>query len=209
VKTYPIMLNLQGRSAVVVGGGHVGIRKARALAEAGAKVTLLTEAASTSCDCPPAVQVRPGPYEARLLAGADIVMACTADRATNARIAADARQAGALVNVADQSEDCDFFLPAVSRDGPVVIAVGTNGTSPALAMRLRDELAEALPEKIGRFATLLGRIRKTAKARVADEHARGDLMRRLSEKQTYDLFIAHGEKSVLELADQLIAAIES
>lgn len=210
MKTYPIMLNLEGRQAVVVGGGTVGMRKAKALAAAGAEVTLVTgHEPSAIVEEVKGVVVFPNSYAPELLSSAHVVMACTDDPETNSRVASDARRAGALVNVADQPSDCDFILPAVYREGPITIAVGTNGMSPSLAGRLRDILAESLPEEVGQFTELIGRIRQRIQDQISDAHVRGNLMKRLATKETHDLFRTGGDVPVLELAEKLIAATKS
>jgi glutamyl-tRNA reductase len=222
MKTFPIMLSGSGLRAVVVGGGHVGLRKARALLRAGAAVTMIDAgrpgeglpsrraAGQTSRSVADsmaatvakargngeALRVLRRAYEPSMLAGARLVLACTNDRDANRRIAADARAAGALVNVADQPDDCDFFLPAVVADGNVVIAVGTGGLSPALAASLKRGVAAALPKGTGRFAALLARMRRELKAAVPDAPRRMAILRRLAREDVYEEFLAGGAKAV-------------
>jgi len=203
MKTYPIMLKLAGRRAVVVGGGQVGLRRARRLAEAGAEVTLVAE--EVTADAQPAgLTVLRQPYRRELLTGAFLVLACTDDRAVNSRIAADARAAGALVNVADQPGDCDFFLPATLRDGDVVVAVGTGGLAPALAMELRDRLAAAMPKRSGEFAEALAGLRSSAHARLHDPKLRAEIMRELSGPSAHEAFLAGGHRALREKMERMI-----
>ena len=75
------------------------------------------------------------------LEGHQLVMTATDDPAVNALVATQARARGTWVNSADDPENCSFILPAVTRRGPVVVAVGTDGASPALARHLRDRIA--------------------------------------------------------------------
>ena len=105
--TFPIMLNIRDRQAVVVGGGPVGVRKVRSLLEAGAKVRLVARRTNPQVQQlqQVGVDLRIEDYRPQLLEGALLVFACTDDRDLNALIARDARQAGALVNAADQPED--------------------------------------------------------------------------------------------------------
>ncbi len=218
VKTYPIMLDIRGRRAVVVGAGSVGLRKVRSLAEAGAEVRLITgtdapegsgkEGGGQTGDGELAgAEIVHQEYRPELLEGAFVVFACTGEAELNRRIAADARKAGALVNVANRPEDCDFFLPAIFRDGDVVVAVGTGATAPALAGQLRDRLAAATPERIGEFAALLGRVRDKLKQDLEHIEHRTRIMKRLSEQAALELFLAGGEKAILDLVDELTEAI--
>jgi len=208
--TYPIMLDVRNRPAVVVGAGAVGRRKARELASAGARVTLV-DPGIFARDDPKlrGVRLARETYAAPCLDGAFLVFACTDDRELNERIAADARAAGALVNAADQPDNCDFFAPAVLRDGHVVVAIGTGGGSPALAGMLKHRLNAALPENAGRFAELLGKLKTEIKADVADARRRGDIFRKLVCDETLRAFDADGERAVRQRLRKILDDAEA
>jgi len=209
MKTYPIMLDVRRKLAVVIGAGGVGRRKVRSLRAAGADVTLVDPEMPDGLDLQGA-ELLTEPYDPAQLEGAYIVFACTDDRELNSRIAADARHAGAIVNVADQNEDCDFFAPATIGDGDVVVAIGTGGASPALAAFLKDRLRGALPEQIGQFADLLATLRGELKDLLDDTVARGEILRQLVSDETIEAFAAEGPAAVrLKLADILEAAQET
>lgn len=209
MKTFPIMLDLSGRLAVVVGGGGVGLRKVQALLEAGARVRLVAAAIQEGLPASDSLEVRRQPYSAGLLAGARLVFACTDDRALNARIAADARAIGALVNAADQPPDCDFYMASVFRAGEVMVAVGSGGSAPGLAAFLSRRLAESLPPRVDEFAALLARIRDEAKTAVGDAHARMAIMKEVSGSAGYELFIAGGEGAVRKRFAELVSQAEN
>jgi precorrin-2 dehydrogenase/sirohydrochlorin ferrochelatase len=203
MKTFPIMLRLDGRLAVVVGGGPVGLRKARSLREAGARVRVVAPQIAGEGDLD-GIELLREEYAPRHLKGSTLVMACTDEAAVNRRIAQDARAAGALVNAADQPEDCDFYLPATVNEGSIVVAVGTGGDSPALARRLKEAVSAALPPRIGEFAGALSRLREELKDRIPDSPARGEIMKRLSGEETYRLFLRGGEEAVRQELDKLL-----
>ena len=203
MRTYPIMLDLRGRATVVVGGGAVGLRRATSLHRAGARVTLVTKDAARKA--PPAdVRVLRGAYCPEQIAGAFLVLACTDDNALNASIARDARDIGALVNVADQPEDCDFFLPAVLSDGDVVVAIGTGGASPGLAADLKRQIAAVVPQRVGRFAAALAEIRKELKSLVPDTASRAKIMKLLSSETAYEEFLAAGPPALKATLQELL-----
>jgi precorrin-2 dehydrogenase / sirohydrochlorin ferrochelatase len=149
---YPVNLVLTGRPCLVVGGGAVAARKVAGLLDAGAHVTVVAprirpeiRALGATCE--------ERPYRSEDLAGMWLVMAATDDPAVNADVHADGQAARVWVNAADDPPACSFTLPAVVRQGPVMVAVSTSGYSPALALWLRDHVAAELgPE----FSVLAG-----------------------------------------------------
>ncbi len=202
MKTYPIMLDVNGRTAAVVGSGPVGLRKARSLAEAGADVRLITLADQPSEPLPPVTIIKEA-YRRELLEGAMLVFACTDDRALNARVAADARSMGALVNVADQPDDCDFFAPATVSRGDVVVAVGTGGSAPALAARIKQQIDQTLPERLAEFAAALADIRCELKAGDTPSKRRCQIMAELAGSESYQVFRDQGPNALKERLKEL------
>lgn len=207
MRTYPIMLDVKGRLAVVVGGGQVGLRKVRRLLDAGAKVRLVDPDLQEQGQPQDAtddnavlnhsnLEIIRWPYDIKLLDGAFLVFACTSDRSVNSEIAADARKLGILVNVADQPQDCDFFAPAVFETGNIQVAVGTGGDCPGLASMLRQMIADAMPERIEQFASALTEIREQLKAKIPDQARRAEVIRRLACREVYDEFVSGGINAV-------------
>lgn len=145
---YPITLTQMARTrAVVIGGGPVGERKTAGLLAVGATVSLI------SPDATPRLQQWAAEgrivwkrrlYQPGDLTGAGLVFAATNQRQVNAQVAIDARELGALCNVADNPAEGDFHLPAVHRQPGLVVAVSTSGKNPSQARRIRDRIAEWL-----------------------------------------------------------------
>jgi siroheme synthase-like protein len=160
---YPVLLELAGRRAVVIGEFAVEAGKVEGLLAAGAEVTVVAkgpEAALDRLEGDPRVVVRRrgygGPDD---LAGAAVCVASAAQPAVRDAIAADARAAGVLVNVMDDVPNCDFAAPAIVRRGDLVIAIGTGGRAPALASRLRAELADRFGPEWTELLDVVGRVR--------------------------------------------------
>jgi len=186
---------------VVVGGGAIGARKARALQEAGAAVRWVSP--TPPAEEIPDVEVLSEAYRPEHLAGAVIVFACTNDPAQNARIVSDARLAGSLSCAVDQPDEGDFYSPAVVRDGEVVVAVGTGGQAPSLARRLAGKLSEALPESIGDFAACLATIRDELQTRKLPPARRGAILRALAEEESYRVFLEAGAEALRRRVNEL------
>lgn len=116
-------------------------RKATSLVECGARVRVVADWVGPEVR---ALQVdwEERPYRRGEAARYWLVATATDHPEVNQEVAADAEEAGVLVNAADDPERCSYFLPAVARQGAVAVAVSTDGASPALARWLRDRVAE-------------------------------------------------------------------
>ena len=94
-------------------------------------------------------------YESRDVDGAVVVVAATGDPTVDDVVYADAKRAGALVNVADVPHQCDFYNGSIVRRGLVAACIGTAGASPSLAVALRRRVEAAIPEGTDQIANAL------------------------------------------------------
>jgi siroheme synthase-like protein len=163
---HPVLLRLAGRRVVVIGAGAVAERKLQALLDSRARVSVvspLTSARVEAWAAAGAIELRRRSYRPGDLAGACLAYVATDDPAASRQAWGEAQERGVWINVADQPGLCDFFAPAVVRQGDLTIAVSTNGASPALARRVRERLegefgpayAQALAVLRGERARLL------------------------------------------------------
>ena len=170
---YMACLDLAGRRCVVVGGGTVGYEKAAGLLACGAAVTVVSPELDPSFALLE-VDWRRRRYRRGDLRGAFLVIAATSERPVNERVSRDAEARGMLCNVADVPELCNFILPAVHREGPIAIAVSTGGASPALAKRLRSQIAELVSPAHAELAEELRALRPEVKERFPTYTQRRD-----------------------------------
>jgi siroheme synthase-like protein len=161
---YPVLLRLDGRDCLVVGGGRVATRKVEGLLGAGAAVTVVApelDPALSQLVERGVVSGHRRPYESGEAAGYRLVITATGVVDVDAQVFADAEAAGVWVNAADDPEHCTAVLPAVSRQGPIVAAFSTSGRSPALATWLRRRYdAELGPEHLVLLDLLVERRRQ-------------------------------------------------
>jgi siroheme synthase-like protein len=143
---YMACLDLEGRNCLVVGGGSVGLEKAKGLLDTGAIVTVVAPQIEPELQLLP-VRWRRARYQPSDLDGNFLVIAATSVNSLNRRIYLDAEARSMLCNVVDTPEICSFILPAVYRRDPIAIAVSTGGASPALAKRLRDDLGDQIADE--------------------------------------------------------------
>ena len=139
---FPINLNLEGRSCLVVGAGRIGLRKTEQLLAAGARVTVVApEVVGDFAGLPVTVHQRA--FELTDLDGQRLVITATGNRELDQLIYDTCEERGIWINSADDPERCAFTLPAVVRRGDLMVTVSTGGNSPALSSWMRQKL-EAL-----------------------------------------------------------------
>jgi len=163
---YPMFLNISGKRCVVVGGGHIALRKVRALLEHGANVEVISPD-----PCPELnklvesgeVKVLRRRYQAGDLQGALIAIAATDNSDVNQQVVKEARGKAVLVNVADDPESSDFIVPSYVRRGDMTIAVSTAGRSPALARKIRTRLEKEFGDEYASLVRLIGEVRAEVK----------------------------------------------
>lgn len=140
---FPMFVDLHGKKAVVIGGGKIGLRRAKVLLDFGAAVTVIAPALSQPL---PEAKYLARCYQPGDLAGAFLAVAATNDRAVNKAVVREANTLGIPVNTADCPEECDFFFPAVCVGNHLVAGVTGDGTdhhkTAEAARRIRDVLED-------------------------------------------------------------------
>jgi siroheme synthase-like protein len=192
---YIACLKLSGRRCLVVGGGDIGLEKVEGLLACDGDVTMvapdaveplqaLAEEGSIAWDR--------RAYDPSMLEGTFMVIAATNDSEVNIGIYEDAERRAMLVNVVDVPPLCNFILPAIIRTGPLAIAISTAGASPALAKRIRNEIADEYGEPYAKLAIMLNEVRGWAKGTLPT----------YQDRKAFFESIVNGEPDPIELLRQ-------
>jgi len=163
---YPIYIDIEDRSVLIVGGGTVCARKAETMMRYGARVTIVSPEITdeiAAWEQAGVLAVQRKMYAESDLEGASMVIASTDDQCVNARVARDCRRRRIPVNVVDVTHLCEFIVPAIIEKGSIQIAVSTGGKSPAIARTIREDLQKAIGPEYTEVNDLLGTLRKSAK----------------------------------------------
>jgi precorrin-2 dehydrogenase/sirohydrochlorin ferrochelatase len=190
---YPLVINLRDRLAVVVGAGAVGQRKIASLLEAGARV----KAISLVFRGPPPnnLDLILESYAPHHLDGAALAFAAATPE-VSARVVADAKARGILVNSADDPDSGDFLVPATIRRGDLLITVSTGGAAPAVAKLVRARLESEFDEAWDVWLALLAEVRGQVLDEVGDPELRRDLFARLADPSWLELIRTEGREAV-------------
>ena len=166
---YPVMLDIRGKVAIVVGGDEIAAEKAAGLVAAGAEVRVISP---RFCDAllilaeQKQATLSPKAYQKGDLAGAFLVIAATSNSQLAEAVWNEAQERGQPINVVDMPRYCSFILPSILRRGQLTIAVSTEGASPGLAKRIRQQLEKLFPAAYEPYL----RLASAARARLRASH---------------------------------------
>ncbi len=171
MRYFPLFVDLRDRLVVIVGGGPVAERKFELIATSGARLRLvaptLTARLAAARDAGRLQHLARG-FAPADLDGSRLAVAATDEPAVNRAVASAAEARGILVNVVDDLESSAAILPAIVDRSPVVVAISTQGSSPALARRLRTQVEAVVDGSLGRIASFASAWRERIKAAIGD-----------------------------------------
>jgi len=186
---FPMFLKLEGKQVLIVGAGKVGEPKIASLLDAGARIRVVTLAASAAV----LEWARDGKIELELRAFSPsdlehtfLAVVATSSGHLNEFVYHEAQRRGVLCNVVDVPDLCDFFYPAVVRRGDLQIAVSTAGQSPSLAQKIRQQLEKQFGSGYGEWVAELGETRKLILASDLDKGRKLDLLHSLASREAVE-----------------------
>lgn len=199
----PAILNVAGRRCLIVGGGSVALRRARALLEAGAVVVVVAPRVDEQLAVLE-LTVERRPFEPDDLKEAFLAVAATDSRAVNAQVAAEARSRRVLVNRTDEPDAGDMVVPAHRREGPITVAVDTGGASAKAAAALRDALLERLDPDWPRLLTLVAPYRGQIQEAFSEAEERRRRLLALTGTAAMAALKKGGEEALTRFCQQLL-----
>lgn len=180
MQTYvPLMMNVSGRSCIIIGGGIVAERKALSLLDAEAKVRVISPATSERLHrlfLDGALEWIQRGYRDGDLKGAFLAYAATDLPEINDAVVAEANRLGIPVNHAGDGGQGSFITPSVLRRGKLILSVSASGSGPAAASRLCHEINELFGDDYELYLDAMALARTLVKARVRDRHRRSVLL---------------------------------
>lgn len=190
---FPMFTKLEGRRCLVVGAGKVGEPKIGGLIDTGARIQVVALQASDAVQRWAAegkITLELRAFANEDLDGAFLAVVVTASPVLNRSIYQEAQRRGVLCNVVDIPEYCDFYYPAVVRRGDLQIAISTNGQSPSLSQRLRQQLERQFGAGYARWVAELGETRRLVLASDLDPQRKRELLLSLASRAALDAALA-------------------
>ncbi len=175
---FPLFIQLEKISCLVVGGGKIALQKVKDLHEFEADITVVSpyiieEIMEFGLTC------YRKEFEEEDLYGKTIVVAATDDKVLNHRIAKLCRESKILVNCVNQIEDCDFIFPSYIKEGGIVVGISSSGKSPVMTQYLKGKMQKVVTKQMGQLADFLGAIRQRIKEEVTLQEKRKKIYQEL------------------------------
>ena len=205
----PVFLDLQTGPILLVGAGELVRAKLRLLLAAGARIRWYAidgnrDTAGLDAEGVARIEHAQGDPLAADLSGVIAVLCAGAGELGHA-MAARTKAAGIPVNVMDELAHSTFIFPAIVDRGDVVVAIGTGGSAPVLARRVREKIEAVLPARIGDLASFIGRWRKPLSGRLPDMAARRRFWERVVDGPIGALVLAgrgdEAERAISDIGD--------
>ncbi len=194
---YPVTLNLTGKFCTVVGGGSVAVRKVKSLVEQGAEVTVISPALDEELLAMQEQFVwRKSPYKDGILEGSFLVIAATDNRDVNHAVAQWCSDNQVLVNVVDSREESSFTVNAMVQRGDLLLAVSTNGVSPAVSKKIRQDLEQQYGDEYAVMLEILAEAREEALNTISDAGKRRLFLQSVADMQLPELLKSETKEDV-------------
>jgi len=192
-RLFPMFLKLEGRRCLVVGAGKVGGPKIGGLIDTGARIDVIALEATEEVHRwanSGVIKLELRRFVPEDLEGAFLAVVATGSPALDEAIYREAQRRGVLCNVVDVPEICDFYYPAVVQRGDLQIAISTNGQSPSLAQRLRQQLEKQFGPGYERWVAELGATRRLVMASNLDADRKRELLHSLASREALTAALA-------------------
>ncbi|MBD3374419.1 bifunctional precorrin-2 dehydrogenase/sirohydrochlorin ferrochelatase [candidate division KSB1 bacterium] len=182
---YPVYIKLEHQPCLVVGGGRVAERKVERLLKSGAEVTVVSPDLTPELEkwaMEKKITWIARPFQTDDAKTAFLTIAATDDETINRLVESKVRAMKRLINVVDVPDQCNFYVPSIVERGDLMIAISTNGKSPALARYLKEKIYTWLPKDIDRDLEQLGQDREEQKKSTPDIELRKQRAEQLAQK---------------------------
>ncbi|WP_394176978.1 siroheme synthase [Thalassotalea litorea] len=168
---FPIFLDSDKLSVVIIGGGSVAARKIELVCKTSANVRVVSPEINQTVEAlirRHNIDWQQTCYDNTQIKDANLVIAATNDSQVNAQISEDAKALNILVNVVDAPQLCSYITPAIIDREPMLIALSSSGSAPILLQMLKTQIEQVLPNHYGKLAQFCGSKRHQVQQYIDD-----------------------------------------
>lgn len=179
---YPVNLSVKNKRCLVLGGGKVAERKVKRLLESGARVSVVSPSVTPGLRRlreKNKIILKNREFRPKDLSGIFLAISAADDRKINSAVSSYCRKNDILVNVVDSPEECGFVLPSVVRRGALTISISTDGLSPALSKRIRQDIEKRYGAEYAGYLRMMKKVRPRVLETIKDPGARKIIFKKM------------------------------
>lgn len=199
---FPFITDIEDMDCLIVGGGNMALHKAGILAEYNVNIHIVAMSVCNGliklAESSKRIDIRQKKFDGKDINGMDFVVAATGDKAVGLYISKMCRERKIPVNVVDIKEACSFIFPAIIHKEPLLAAISSGGSSPALAADIKKSVEEAIPDYYSQLAVNLGKARKYVIANTGNASTR---------KQVFEKLVLYGKEHNGEVTEDIARKI--
>lgn len=177
----PLMVDVAEKNIVIVGGGRVAERRVGALLTGGACLTVISPEIKEGIRSlweDEQLNWKQKYVETEDLDGAFLIIVATNDAMVNQSVI-KVSPPNSLLNVAGEADQGNVHFPAHFKQGKLSVGVSTNGASPLLSAKIKNELHTIYDESYGDYVDFLYESRQLIKDSFLDKMAQTLLLKEL------------------------------
>lgn len=200
---FPMYIDIENKTCLVIGGGDVAYRKVSILLDFKADVKVVAPKVSDQIKSLSDITVYEREFLETDLVDCDIVIAATDSKDINHRVSLLCKEKKIMVNAVDEIKDCTFIFPSYIKQGDVVASFSSSGNSPVVTQYLKEQNKNIVIEKLGRINDFLGNYRLLIKKLVDEPGKRKEIFKGLLRKGLDSKKILE-EKDIYEIVNDSI-----
>lgn len=203
---YPIMVDVENKPCLIIGGGKVAYRKAMELLKYKARIMIIAKEVSNEIVRlidENRIVFLGKEYDSAFLDKVFFVIAATNDKEANNKILKQCNEKNILVSSVDNSKESSFIQPSKMKNGDITIAVSTGGKSPILSKIIRNKVENIIDDSYGEYLEILGEFRKKALAEIYDEEKRKEFFFKVTKEEYLNVIKELGREFVYRKIDEI------
>lgn len=195
---FPFIMDIEDMDCLIVGGGNMALHKAGILAEYNVNIHIVAASVCGSlvklAESNKRIDIKQKKFDGKDINGMDFVVVATGDKALGVYISKICKEQKIPVNVVDIKEACSFIFPAIIHKEPLLAAISTGGSSPALAADIKKSVEKIIPDYYSCLAVNLEKTRKYVTTNTDNASTR---------KQVFEKLVLYGKEHSGEVTEDI------
>lgn len=204
---YPIMIDIENKPCLIIGGGKVAYRKINELLKYKAKIYLISKEVNEDIQRlinENQITFLAKDYSNVFLEEIFFVIAATNNKELNKKVLEECNKKNLLVNSVDNPKESSFIQPSKIKNRDIIVSVSTSGKSPILSKIIRDKVANIIDDSYSEYLEILGEFREKALVKINNEEDRKEFFFRITREEYLNVIKEYGREFVYKKINEIL-----